>query len=61
MDAKINKVMSGGYDYDQALARTNRTRDEVKSLKEKVTAFNVVPKSIHEKQVKFKIRKLENL
>lgn len=52
MDAKIEKIMSTGYDYDKALARTNRTRDEVKSLKEKVTAFGVVPKSIHEKQVK---------
>lgn len=52
METRIEKVMLKGYDYEKALVRTNRTQDEVNSLRDKVKEFGVVPKSIHDKQVK---------
>lgn len=52
MEASIGKVMQNGYDYEKALVRISRTQDDVNSLRDKVKEFGVVPKSIHDKQVK---------
>lgn len=52
MEAKNNKVMSDGYNYEKALAQMNWTQDDVNSLRDLVKDFSVVPKSIHDKQVK---------
>ena len=52
MESRIEKVMEDGYDYKIALVRINRTHVEVISLKDKVKEFGVVPKSVHDKQVK---------
>ena len=58
MFSRFEHIIEGAYDYQEALKRQNLKQEDVDALREKSKQSKLVPRDIHDKQVrryKFKI------